>query len=97
MPGVQEAIALIKAGNRRAASRSWPIYWLRILRMKQPGCGCRASSERDDQRRYCLKQILKHNPNHALARSALAKPGRRRQLSNWAPRLGSRRRLVGSA
>jgi len=72
MPGVQEAIALIKAGNREGASRSWPNLLAQDPTNETAWLWMSSVVERDDQRRYCLKQILKHNLTHALARSALA-------------------------
>lgn len=73
MSDLQGAVALIKAGDRQGGQRLLAEILAREPANEAAWLWMSDVVEQDEQRRYCLKQILKHNPGHGVARAALAR------------------------
>jgi len=72
MSDLQEAIALIKAGDRQGGQRMLAAILAGDPTNETAWLWMSGVVEQDEQRAYCLKQILKWNPDHSVAREALA-------------------------
>ena len=73
MQTLQDAVALIKAGDRQGGQRLLAEILAQDPANEAAWLWMSSVVEQDEQRQYCLKQILKHNPGHAVARAALTR------------------------
>ena len=72
MSTLQNAISLIKAGDRDGGRRLLSELLSRDPANEAAWLWMSSVVEQDEQRRYCLQQVLKHNPDHTVAQAALA-------------------------
>lgn len=72
MSTLQDAVALIKAGDRQGGQRILAVLLAQDPANEAAWLWMSSVVDEDEQRQYCLKQVLKHDPEHTLARTALA-------------------------
>jgi len=72
MPTVQDAIALIKAGDPQGGRRLLVEVLAQDPANEAAWLWMSSVVEQDEQRQYCLEQVLKRNPGHRAARAGLA-------------------------
>jgi hypothetical protein len=73
MSTLQDAVALIKAGDRQGGQRILAALLAQDPANEAAWLWMSSVVDRDEQRRHCLEQVLKHNPGHAVARAGLAR------------------------
>jgi hypothetical protein len=73
MSTLQDAVALINAGERQHGQRILAEILSRDPANEDAWLWMSRVVERDDQRKDCLVQILRRNPEHVVAREALAR------------------------
>lgn len=71
MSTLQEAVALIKAGDGEGGRRILAQLLAQDPANEAAWLWMSSVVEQEEQREHCLRQVLKHNPEHALARAAL--------------------------
>ena len=70
---LKKAVSLIKAGNKQAGAQTLRAILKQNRNHERAWLWMTACVETDNERRYCLDQVLRINPDNATARSALEK------------------------
>ncbi len=73
MATLQNAIGLIKAGDRDDGRRILAELLSQDPSNESAWLWMSSVVEQEEQRQYCLKQVLKHNPGNKVAQAALAR------------------------